>query len=57
MESKRLLLGWVVTGIIFTETGTGFANENPYADVLKTDWSYSAVAQLVHEGMVSGCTD
>ena len=57
MESKRLLLGLVVTGIIFTETGTGFANENPYADVLKTDWSYSAVAQLVHEGMVSGCTD
>ena len=32
------------------------AGHNPYADVPKSDWSYSAVERLISQGLVSGMT-
>ncbi len=54
---KKNTIGMLTAAIIFTTTGTGFMASNPYADVPAGDWSYQAVANLVHQGLVRGCSD
>ena len=58
MHHKRKNLISVLTATIFLGLyGTGSANNNPYADVPEGDWSYDAMASLVHQNLVRGVTD
>ena len=54
-EKKFILI--LTTGIFFTFYGTGSAKNNPYADVPKGDWSYTAMANLIHDNLVRGVND
>ena len=54
---KKNTIGMLTAAIVFGAYGTGFASANPYADVPAGDWSYEAVAGLVHQGLVRGYSD
>jgi len=48
----------VLTAAIFLATaGTGSANKNPFADVPQGDWSYNAIENLIHKGLIRGYDD
>ena len=51
---NKLIASLTLAGIL---TGsTAFAAENPFATVPKDYWAYSAVEQLVQDGLVDGYT-
>lgn len=54
---KKRAIGILMTAIFLGQTGTGSANSNPYDDVPLDDWSYGAVAGLVHQGLIRGLDD
>ena len=54
---KRISGGLLTAAILMGMSGTAFMNNNPYADVPEGDWSYDAMASLVHQNLVRGVTD
>ena len=54
---NKKAMGALLSAIFLGQTGTGSANANPYEDVPAGDWSYEAVAGLVHQGLIRGLDD
>jgi hypothetical protein len=56
-DMKKQRAGVLAAAIMWAVAGNVSANANPYADVPQGDWSYGAMAGLVHQGLVRGESD
>ena len=54
---KKSALGILAASLTLGISSPCLAGSNPYADVPHTDWSYTAVAQLINQGLVTGCSE
>ena len=54
---KKVFMATVLAGLSFATTPAMAAKSNPFVDVSKDHWAYSAIQKLVDDGVLEGYPD